>query len=179
VPTPNISRLLWLAAIYGLAVLPSSAQSTVTISLETERGGGVVTQAKVNYRLVKEGPKAGSKREVLEEGDIPEDSGRFIAQRLPKGFYQFVACDDGLKFEPAVIEVRLGNNDSRTLTLELNDLSVRQPVTGMAVGSQVCLIHLETGCKASREVKKDQKGKTYIEYRGLNEHFTVEPQACR
>lgn len=178
--TSNSLRLINFIAICGLNLPLLSAQSSVPIKLETERGRSDVTDVTIIYRLVKEGPKTGSDRKEIardEVSDAPKGSGQFIATGLQKGLYEFYACDKGLKFEPAAGELRVSDDDNRRLPLQFNDIIVHKPAPHMKEHSQACLIHIQTRCKATREVKADKKG-TYIEYRGLDDHYTVKPQAC-
>ena len=89
------------------------------------------------------------------------------------------ACDDSLNYEPAQSELfSLGDNDStKAPTLVLGDHPVDEvPISGVAAGAKICLIHKETGCKATRDI--DGNGNILI--RGDRDHYDYKPpQACK
>jgi len=158
-----------LTAILGLSIPSARAQSSVAMRVETTRGG-MVADVKVIAKHLDSKSK-----EVIEMLEISEAAGKYTAERLRKGLYEFIACDRGLKFEPDFNEIRLGENDSKRFTLVLGEQLITQPVVGISPGNKVCLIHTHTGCEATREID----GHGNIQYRGLQEHYHIEPQVCR
>jgi hypothetical protein len=107
--------------------------------------------------------------------ELRQTGGGYTTDRLIAGKYEFLACDDGLTYEPTSQEMTLHENESRRLTLVVGDQRRPVPVTGVAAGGKVCVKHLLTGCQATREIDSDRK----IVLRGLQEDYQVTLGACK
>jgi hypothetical protein len=115
---------------------------------------------------------------VIETLDVPKtDAGKYTTETLRKGSYNFLACDEGMRYEPQLSgEVQLGENDNKKVTLVLGDQRRQVAISGLATGAKVCLIHKATGCEATREI--DNEGNILI--RGTEDHYDIDPRGpCR
>ncbi len=169
---------LWfLAAMFSLTIPVANAQSSVTVKVETLKGA-LVSDVRVMAKHLK--PKSTPESDpnsemVIDVQEIPQtETAKFTTERLRKGRYEFFACDEGLKYEPGYDFIEVGESDTKNVKLVLEEERRTQPLSGVPEGTKVCLVHIHTGCKATREV--DSNGN--IQYRGFQEHYHIEPQAC-
>jgi hypothetical protein len=168
---------LWFLGAVLCLTIPAQAQSSVTVKVETTKGA-MISDVKVMAKHLdpKSTPESDPNSQmVIDVQEIPQtETAKYATERLRKGKYEFFACDDGLKYEPGYDFIQVGESDNKKMTLVLEEQLRTQPLVGVAAGSKVCLVHIHTECKATREV--DSRGN--IQYRGLQEHYHIEPQAC-
>ena len=175
----SCSADLWfLGVVLSLTIPTAQAQSSVTVKVETTRGA-LVSDVKVMAKHLKpeSTPESDPNSELFfDVQEIPQtETAKYSTERLKKGKYELFACDDGLKYEPGYDSIQVGDGDNKRLTLVLEEQAITHPYKGGTVGTKVCLVHIHTGCRATREVDSNRN----IQYRGLQEHYRIdEPKAC-
>lgn len=174
------ARWLWFGGLFGVLCLNApvtSAQSSVTITVEDTHGNAVPNVKVMGRRVEKE--KGKEETLALEVLTPSKSEGKtYTISGLAKGKYKFYACEPDLKFEPDYKEIGLGDGESKKFPLILQEQETTQPVDDpdFTPGKKVCLVHEDTGCHVIKVIEPSGE----IKYAGVRNHYHVEePDACK